>query len=137
MLAGRVTLEKWAIATAVLTAFREICELRPIELGKFQSERVLSYPEVDLDRVNSDYRYFNAFFANSTSWSARINVVPVDSGTIAVATGDQLVVTDASGGVINATAGTAQVGTLTGATVLAGFMVTVSRPTVTGEPWPA
>jgi hypothetical protein len=31
MLAGPVTLEKWGIATAVLTAFREICELRPLE----------------------------------------------------------------------------------------------------------
>jgi hypothetical protein len=29
MLAGPVTLEKWSITAAVLTAFREIGELRP------------------------------------------------------------------------------------------------------------
>jgi hypothetical protein len=35
MLAGPVTLERWAIATAVLTAFREMCELRPIHISIF------------------------------------------------------------------------------------------------------
>jgi hypothetical protein len=34
MLAGPVTLEKCAIATAVLTAFREICELRPYNFSR-------------------------------------------------------------------------------------------------------
>jgi hypothetical protein len=31
MLAGPVTLEKWSVATAVLTAFREMCELPPLD----------------------------------------------------------------------------------------------------------
>jgi hypothetical protein len=31
MLAGPVTLGKWSFATALLTAFREMCELRPLD----------------------------------------------------------------------------------------------------------
>jgi hypothetical protein len=37
MLAGPVTLEKWSITAAVLTAFRELCELRPKEFVKASS----------------------------------------------------------------------------------------------------
>jgi hypothetical protein len=33
MLAGPVTLEMRGIATAVLTTFREMCELRPFDFG--------------------------------------------------------------------------------------------------------
>jgi hypothetical protein len=39
MLAGPATLEKWAIATAVLTAFREICELPPNGKTRFSPGR--------------------------------------------------------------------------------------------------
>jgi|694.fasta_scaffold99163_1 hypothetical protein len=45
MLAGPVTLEKRGIATAVLTAFREICELRPMycELGPHTAPHFHAY----------------------------------------------------------------------------------------------
>ena len=55
-----------------------------------------------------------------TSLEKGVSIGAVSSGTVAVPSGQQYNVSTASGGVINATAGTAQVGTLAGATLNTG-----------------
>jgi autotransporter-associated beta strand protein len=60
------------------------------------------------------------FTGSITSLMRQVSGSAVTSGTVAVSPGTQLVVPSASGGVINASAGSAQVGTLSGATLNTG-----------------
>lgn len=73
-------------------------------------------PEAGADAYIAERR----FTGQITSLLRQVSGSAVSSGTVAVAAGTQLVVPSASGGVINATAASAQIGTLNGATLNTG-----------------